>query len=157
MWLFEPAIPEPQKPTPFSPLITTSLQLSRILLYITEFSTLIKCSLNCVYIFRVYVFCNLKVASGFVTLNKRDWMFLVLIPAGQKFSFLQDLQTVPETHLSFYPTCTGLISRSRAMGLTIHLRLMPTFRMSGAIPPLSIYPFIVRTIKITLYTYQGCF
>jgi len=149
--MFEPAIPEPPKPTPFSPLITSSLLLSRMMLYITEFGVFIKCRLNCVYIFRVYVFCHVEVASGFVTLHKQGCRTLVRIPAEQIFSFLHQLQIVPGTHSSFYSTCTGLISQSRAMELTIHLHLMSTFRISGAIPPLSIYPFIVRT-KNLLFT-----
>jgi hypothetical protein len=68
------------------------------------------------------------------------------------FSLLQNAQTSSEVHSASYSV--GFSPRKPSSGgvnLTSHLYPVPRLRLSGAVPLLSLYDFIVRTGNLALH------
>ena len=70
------------------------------------------------------------------------WMIWILYPAGTREIFiLKCVQTVSRFHPAYHLMGTGTFYRGTAA--EAHLQLLRSLRMSGTLPPLSLYAFMV--------------
>jgi hypothetical protein len=75
---------------------------------------------------------------------------------NEMFFFSTPVQTVPRAHPASCKMGTGLLSQGkigRGVALSIHPYLLPRLRMSGAIPLLSLWVFILCYVA-TCYLYK---
>jgi len=79
------------------------------------------------------------------------WMIWILFPAWKR-EFL--ILKVVQTGSKFNPDSNLMATRTfyRGTAAEAHLQLVPSLRMSGAIPLLSLYAFIVWKVTLPCYT-----
>ena len=94
-------------------------------------------------------FCNVGVGIGVVAVTMPQFGDPGIdFRQGQSCSLLQIIQTIPEVHQTSYSLdmkYRSLCYSGPCMKLTTHIHLVPGLRMSGVMPPLPPYAFMVWT------------